>query len=248
VAASSRFWTLVTAAGALVLTCLAFPPYAGARNPSFQIPTTADQLIVVSSPTHHPANYLATFRAYRRAGAASPWHLVLGPWQAETGYSGLRDSRHEGDGSTPTGVYGIGATFYGIEPNPGGLHYPYHRLRCGDWWDSDKYTPRYNRFIHVRCGVTPHFATASKSEGLWTETLAYPYFAVIRFNVDPTIGGRSAPGSAIFLHHWVYGPTAGCVALPGPELLAVLRWLRSNAAPVIEIGTNRELGSPPLTR
>jgi L,D-peptidoglycan transpeptidase YkuD (ErfK/YbiS/YcfS/YnhG family) len=216
-------------------------PSASAR-PSFQIPTTADQLIVVSSPTYHPANYLATFRAYRRSNSASPWHLALGPWQAETGYSGLRNSRHEGDGSTPTGVYGIGATFYGIEPNPGGLHYPYHRLRCGDWWDSDKYTSRYNRFVHVRCGVTPDFASASKSEGLWTETVAYPYFAVIRFNVDPTVGGRGAPGSGIFLHHWVYGPTAGCVALPGTQLLTVLRWLRPTDDPVIEIGTDRQVG------
>lgn len=234
----------LTASAALIVLAIAplIPP-AVARAAAFQIPSTADQLIVVSSPTYHPANYLATFRAYRRANTASPWHLVLGPWQAETGYSGLRDHRHEGDGSTPTGVYGIGATFYGTRSNPGGLHYRYHQLTCGDWWDSDKYTRRYNQFIHLPCGVTPRFATESDSEGLWTETVAYPYFAVIRFNVDPTIEGRDAPGSAIFLHHWVYGPTAGCVALPGAELLAVLRWLRPGDDPVIEIGTNREVGS-----
>jgi L,D-peptidoglycan transpeptidase YkuD (ErfK/YbiS/YcfS/YnhG family) len=186
-------------------------------------------------------NYLATFRAYRRASPTSPWHLVLGPWQAETGYSGLRDHRHEGDGSTPTGVFGIGATLYGNNPNPGGLHYRYHHLICGDWWDSDQYTARYNRFIHLPCGVTPHFAVVSDSEGLWTETVAYPYFAVIRFNVDPTVGGRDAPGSGIFLHSWVNGPTAGCVALPETQLLTVLRWLRTPEQPMIEIGTRSEV-------
>jgi L,D-peptidoglycan transpeptidase YkuD (ErfK/YbiS/YcfS/YnhG family) len=142
-------------------------------------------------------------------------------------------------------VFGIGATFYGTRPDPGGLHFAYHRLRCGDWWDSDQYTRRYNRFVHVRCGVTPRFASESNSEGLWTETLAYPYFAVIRFNVDPTIRGRGAPGSAIFFHSWVSGPTAGCVALPQTQLLTVLRWLKPADDPVIEIGTKREVNSSP---
>jgi L,D-peptidoglycan transpeptidase YkuD (ErfK/YbiS/YcfS/YnhG family) len=239
-ASRARAWIV----GLAVVAALVLPEAAGA-SPSFQIPATADQLILVSSPGYHPANYLATLRAYRRVSASSPWRLVFGPWQAETGYSGLRDSRHEGDGSTPTGVFGIGATFYGTRPDPGGLHFAYHRLRCGDWWDSDQYTRRYNRFVHVRCGVTPRFASESNSEGLWTETLAYPYFAVIRFNVDPTIRGRGAPGSAIFFHSWVSGPTAGCVALPQTQLLTVLRWLKPADDPVIEIGTKREVNSSP---
>lgn len=209
----------------------------------FAVPATAQQLIVVSSPGYHSPDDLATFRAYRRVNANSPWHLVFGTWQAETGYSGLRDRRHEGDGSTPTGVFGIGATFYGVRPDPGGLHYRYHRLVCGDWWNSAPNTPRYNRFVHVRCGVTPGFAW--NSEPLWKETLAYPYFAAIRFNVDPTVGGRNAPGSAIFLHSWVGGPTAGCVALPERQLVSVLRWLRPTDDPVIEIGTSREIGPLP---
>ncbi len=235
-ALTSRISAAITALAMLVL--LASPKPARARE-GRHIPAAAEQLIVVSSPTYDPANYLATFRTYERATPRSPWHVVFGPWQAETGYSGLRDSRHEDDGSTPTGVYGIGARFYGTQPKPGGLHYPYHQLQCGDWWDSDPHTPRYNRFVHVRCDVRPRFA--SHSEGLWTETVAYPYFAVIRFNVDPTIGGASAPGSAIFLHSWVNGPTAGCVALREPELLAVLRWLNPRLQPVIEIGAGREV-------
>jgi len=161
----------------------------------------------------------------------------------ETGYGHLRDARHEGDGSTPTGVFGIGSTMYGNDPDPAGLHYAYHRLVCGDWWDENPYSPRYNRFVHVPCGITPGFA--SRSEPLWTEKVAYAYFAVIRFNMDPTIAGRLAPGSGIFLHSWVGGPTAGCVALPQSRLLDLLRWLRPAAHPVIEIGTDREVASTP---
>jgi L,D-peptidoglycan transpeptidase YkuD (ErfK/YbiS/YcfS/YnhG family) len=197
------------------------------------IPASAAQLIVVSSPTSAPADFLATLRTYQRSGASSPWRPVLGPWPAETGYGHLRRVRHEGDGSTPIGVFGIGTTMYGNRPAPAGLHDAYRRLECGDWWDEDPFSPRYNQFVAVRCGSTPSFA--SRSEALWTETLAYPYFAVIDFNTDPIRRGPGAPGSGIFLHSWVGGPTAGCVALHTRELLQLLRWLRPAAQPVIEI-------------
>ena len=218
-------------------------PAATARHPSFRIPASADELIVVSSPTYDPAGYLATLQTFQRANAYSPWRPVFPAWQAETGWGHLRDVRHEGDGSTPTGVYPFGRTMYGNDPNPGGLHDAYHQLVCGDWWDEDPYSPQYNRFVHVPCGTTPHFA--SWSEALWTETAAYPYLAVIDFNDNPTIGGRNAPGSGIFLHAWVDGPTAGCVALPLPDLLEVLRWLEPADHPVIEIGTDAEVGRVP---
>ncbi len=214
-------------------------------HPSFRIPASADQLIVVSSPTYDPPppGYVATLRTYRRANTSSPWERVFPAWQAETGYGHLRDSRREGDGSTPTGVYSFGRTMYGNDANPGGLHMAYHHLVCGDWWDEDPYSPRYNRFVHVACGSTPPFA--SWSEALWTETEVYPYFAVINFNDDPVVAGPNAPGSGIFLHAWQGGPTEGCVALPLSDLLAVMRWLRPAAHPVIEIGTSAEVGRLP---
>ncbi len=229
----------------VVIACaLALTPVAAARTLTpgsgrFHIPARARELVVVSSPTYHPRHYLATLRAYTRSSAGSPWRLRFGPWAAETGYGHLRDRRHEGDGSTPTGVYGLEMTLYGNQLDPGGLHYRYHHLVCGDWWDEDPYSPKYNRFVHVACGTRPAFA--SGSEALWTEKQAYPYFAVLRFNVDPTRGGAGAPGSGIFLHSWVGGATAGCVALPESRLLRILRWLRPGLHPVVAIGTKREV-------
>lgn len=209
------------------------------------IPRDADQLIVVSSPTGDPAppQDLATLRAYARSHPSSSWRLVYGPWPAETGSGHLvaGAQRHEGDRATPIGVFAFGATVYGNDPDPGGLHYRYHRLVCGDWWDEDPYSATYNRFVHVPCGVTPTFAPGS--EPLWTETRAYPYFAVIDFNVGPIRAGAGAPGSGIFLHSWLDAPTEGCVALPEARLLEVLRWLRPVKHPVIEIGTDAELAT-----
>jgi cell wall-associated NlpC family hydrolase/L,D-peptidoglycan transpeptidase YkuD (ErfK/YbiS/YcfS/YnhG family) len=217
---------------------------AVARAAGMAIPWSANQLIVVSSPTDDPPDYLATLRVYERANRTSPWRIVFGPWQAETGSGHLLSAgaRREGDHATPVGVFGIGGTMYGNEPNPGGLHYGYHRLGCGDWWDEDPHSPQYNRFVHVPCGVTPSFA--SWSEPLWTETVAYPYFAVIRFNINPTRSGANALGSGIFLHSWVGGATEGCVALREWQLLDVLRWLKPSAHPVIEIGTEGQVRAP----
>ena len=67
---------------------------------------------------------------------------------------------------------------------------------------------------------------------------AYRHFAVIGFNVDPVVPGR---GSGIFLHASTGRPTVGCVSLPLAELVAVLRWLRPDQAPLIAIGTRAQL-------
>jgi L,D-peptidoglycan transpeptidase YkuD (ErfK/YbiS/YcfS/YnhG family) len=217
---------------------------ARGHSTSLEIPVSADQLIVVSSRTVDPPGpgHLVTLDTYARAGPGSPWRPVFGPWQAETGSRHLLPAavRREGDHATPIGVFGIGLTMYGNKPNPGGLHYAYHRLVCGDWWDEDPFSSQFNHFAHVPCGVTPAFS--AWSEPLWTETVAYPYFAVVQFNINPVRGGADALGSGIFLHSWVGGATEGCVALREWQLLDVLRWLKPSAHPVIEIGTDAEVG------
>jgi L,D-peptidoglycan transpeptidase YkuD (ErfK/YbiS/YcfS/YnhG family) len=219
------------------------PGAAAARAQRLTIPRSANQLVVVSSPTAEPPGpqRLATLRAYVRPRHGRPWRLVFGPWAAETGRGHLvrAGARHEGDGSTPIGVFRFGQTIYGNRIDPGGLHYRYHRLVCGDWWDEDPYSPRYNHFVHVPCGTTPSFAAGS--EALWAAALAYPYFAVVDFNTHPIRGGKGALGSGIFLHSWVSGPTNGCIALPLSRLLRVLRWLRPSQHPVVEIGTDAAL-------
>ncbi len=124
---------------------------------------------------------------------------------------------------------------YGIARNPG-VRYRYHRVVCGDWWVEDPRSPFYNRFRHVRCGATPPFSTVS--DDLSKSPTAYRHFAVIDYNVNPTVPGR---GSGIFLHASTGRPTLGCVSLPLPELLRLLRWLRPASRPLIAIGTPTDL-------
>jgi L,D-peptidoglycan transpeptidase YkuD (ErfK/YbiS/YcfS/YnhG family) len=136
---------------------------------------------------------------------------------------------------TPSGVFGIGRTLYGIAPDPG-VRYRYRRIVCGDWWVEDPASPWYNRFRHVPCGSKPPFRTTS--EDLSRSPTAYRHFAFIRYNADPVVPGR---GSGIFLHVSTGRPTLGCVSLPLAELRATLRWLRPANAPKIAIGTLADL-------
>ena len=148
---------------------------------------------------------------------------VAGPFTARAGYAGFSASRHEGDGTTPLGTFAIGSTVYGLDPDPG-VRLAYHRLRCGDWWDGDSASPTYNRFRHVACGTAPPFG--GRSEALWRSTVAYREFAFIAYNASPARPGR---GSAIFLHDDLGHATNGCLSLPRPHMLSLLRRLRPGA-------------------
>ena len=191
----------------------------------------AAQLITVEAASSTSTS--ATVTLWQRSGTC--WSVAGGPWAGRLGEAGLSDRHREGDGTTPTGAYGIAPVMYGIAPNPG-VRYAYHQLVCGDWWDEDPASPTYNTFQHVACGTTPPFGGAS--EALWKEAVAYRSFAVVDYNAHPVVPGA---GSAVFLHDDVAGPTAGCVSLPPAQLLAALRWLDPVARPVVVIGTDAEI-------
>lgn len=160
---------------------------------------------------------------------------VFGPWRARLGRNGVSAHHREGDGTTPTGTYGVGPVVYGLDRGPG-LLLRYHRLVCGDWWDEDARSPTYNTFRHVACGTSPPFRGGS--EALWRITPAYRLFAVIQYNVAPVVPGR---GSAIFLHVDTGGATNGCVSLPYGELRLLLRRLRPGATISIAVPHNFSL-------
>jgi L,D-peptidoglycan transpeptidase YkuD (ErfK/YbiS/YcfS/YnhG family) len=190
----------------------------------------AGQLITVQAPGYRATS--AGVRLWQRGGDGC-FRPVAGPWTARVGWNGLADRRREGDGTTPTGVYRLGATMYGNAPNPG-VRFRYRRLRCGDWWNEDPRSPTYNTFQHVRCGTRPPFRTTTP--GLWEERTAYRHFAVIEFNVRPIVPGR---GSGIFLHAKTGSSTNGCVSLSVSQLVSTLRWLDPARHPRIVIGTGK---------
>ncbi len=184
---------------------------------------SAGQAIVVTSPRYGATT--ATLTAYERAGDG--WRPAFGPWPARVGTRGIAPpgEKREGDGRTPSGVYGFDF-FFGVDPDPG-VRFPYRRVSSRSIvWDDDPASPLYNTWVDLdrqRAGVDPEPMYSSP---------AYDHGAVIAYNTARTPG----LGSAIFLHVSTGGPTAGCVSLPEEQLVEVLRWLDPGRDPRIVVG------------
>ena len=189
------------------------------------------QLMTVEAPSYSSED--VTITLWQRDGPC--WAPTAGPWSGLIGARGFSDHHVEGDNTTPTGIYTFEPVIYGNAPDPG-VSLPYHQLVCGDWWDEDPTSPEYNTFQHVPCGTTPPFGGAS--EALWTETVAYPSFAVVNYNTDPVV---PYAGSGIFVHANIGAPTEGCVSLPLGELEQFLRWLNPADSPQIVLGPAAEI-------
>jgi L,D-peptidoglycan transpeptidase YkuD (ErfK/YbiS/YcfS/YnhG family) len=168
----------------------------------------------------------ATLRAFAMRNGR--WRQVFGPWSANVGFNGFAPpgAKREGDGRTPSGSFGF-SFFFGVDREPSGIHYPWRRAYSYDYWDDDSASPRYNEWVDTR----RHHAGRDPEPML--DLPSYEDAAVIAYNVD-RIPER---GSAIFLHVTHHGATTGCVSLPRPDLLALLRWLDPGDHPRIIMGT-----------
>jgi len=185
---------------------------------------SAQQVIVVSANSYGTST--ATLTAYERD--AGTWKQIFGPWAADIGRNGVAPigSKREGDGRTPSGVFGFDFMF-GVDADPG-VRYPYRHIGGSNIvWDDDPTSPNYNEWIDTNT------AAAGIAPEPMDNVPSYLYGAVIAYNDVRTPG----LGSAIFLHVSHASSTAGCVALPIDELLDVLRWLDPVRSPRIAIGT-----------
>jgi L,D-peptidoglycan transpeptidase YkuD (ErfK/YbiS/YcfS/YnhG family) len=193
------------------------------------LPSTTRQVVVVQSAGFGTST--ATLQAFAKRDGA--WTPAFPAMPARLGVTGFRDVKVEGDLASPTGVYGFGATMYGIAANPG-VRYPYHRLVPDDWWNENPDSSGYNAFHH---GADPGGA----SEAMWETDPQYRHLAVITYNI-PVRPADPPRGSGIFLHVMVPGrATAGCVSLAEADLVKVLRWLDPLAAPRIVLAPAAEL-------
>ncbi|MDG4825910.1 L,D-transpeptidase family protein [Asanoa sp. WMMD1127] len=192
------------------------------------LPADTTQVIVVKANGFDTST--GTLQAFsKRSGGWTPAFDLM---PARLGGNGFTDNKTEGDVGTPTGVYSIGTTMYGIRTNPG-VRYGYHKLVENDWWNENPDTAGYNTFFH---GADPGGA----SEALWEIAPQYHYFAVINYNI-PVVKDDPPRGSGIFLHVSVGRSTAGCVAISESDLVKVLRWLDPAAKPRIVMAPASEL-------
>ncbi|MQX35343.1 L,D-transpeptidase family protein [Roseospira navarrensis] len=155
-----------------------------------------------------------------RVGNSAPRACALGR-------AGVTADKREGDGATPLGAWPLRRVFYRPDrlptpPDVGRSRLPVDPLTSGMGWCDDPTHADYNRLIAL-----PHPAG---HETLWRDDGLYDVIVVLGHNDDPPVPGQ---GSAIFLHcarpdpagpHG-FSPTAGCVALPRPDLLDLLAGL-----------------------
>jgi L,D-peptidoglycan transpeptidase YkuD (ErfK/YbiS/YcfS/YnhG family) len=184
-------------------------------------PSAVRQLITVTAPAY--GSTYATLRVYLVSGPRRT--EVFGPWTARVGYNGVArpGRKREGDGTTPSGNYGLGF-FFGVRPNLG-FRFPFRHAYTYDYWDDDPRSRLYNQWVDVR-----HHSAGQRPEPMH-QVPAYDYAAVIAYNTARVPG----LGSAIFLHVGTGGATAGCVSLPRAQLIRLLLWLRPADDPVISI-------------
>ncbi|MEL4106497.1 L,D-transpeptidase family protein [Oscillospiraceae bacterium WX1] len=139
------------------------------------------------------------------------------------GIHGLSTVKREGDGCTPVGLYRLGFAF-GNKPKADTLM-PYRPVTVNSCWVDDPHSAHYNTWAEG--GENGDWVSAEQLADYPEE---YAFAVTIGYNM------RRIPkcGSAIFMHCG-HQPTAGCVAMPKNNLLAVLKWLDPGKMPSILI-------------
>lgn len=136
------------------------------------------------------------------------------PWRAAIGRAGVRVHKQEGDDATPAGLLMLRRVLFRADrvamPR---ASVPREPIAQDDGWCDDPYDVAYNTPVRL-----PY---DGRHERLWRDDDVYDIVAVLGWNDRPVV--RHA-GSAIFLHvaRRDLTPTRGCIALPLPELVALL--------------------------
>ncbi len=134
--------------------------------------------------------------------------------RAVCGRAGVSAHKVEGDGATPLGRLELLRVMYRADRiKPPVCAVPLEPIGKFDGWCDDVSDAAYNRPVSL-----PYPAS---HEELWRADGVYDVIGVLGWNVAPVVPGR---GSAIFLHVAAadFAPTAGCVALTLPDVLAAL--------------------------
>ena len=134
--------------------------------------------------------------------------------RAACGRAGVSRYKQEGDGATPAGRLPLLRVLYRADRvKAPRCAVPIAPIGPQDGWCDDLADAAYNQPVRL--------PTPGGHEQLWRADAVYDVIGVLGWNLAPIVPGR---GSAIFLHIAAPGlsPTAGCIALELPDLLACL--------------------------
>jgi L,D-peptidoglycan transpeptidase YkuD (ErfK/YbiS/YcfS/YnhG family) len=133
---------------------------------------------------------------------------------AALGRSGIRANKHEGDGSTPRGIFRPKRVWWRADrARPPRTFLPWRRIRKSDGWCENPAARHYNQ---------PIFLLPNRpGDRLWRADGLYDLIIEIDHNTRPRVAHR---GSAVFVHvaRRNFDPTAGCIALNATTLRHLL--------------------------
>lgn len=175
----------------------------------------SSQLVVVDSDGY-------TCDVYLYEKKDDIWSQILNT-SGYVGKNGITDNKVEGDYCTPSGLYTLGFGF-GTELVDTKIEYRLINSDC--YWVDDVNSKYYNQWIES------DRITWTSAEHMIDYPESYHYGIVINYNISPIVPGK---GSAIFLHCSNGGYTAGCVAIPESEMIALIHWIDPTSAPIILI-------------
>lgn len=137
---------------------------------------------------------------------------------ARVGKNGITSSKREGDGKTPTGIYGFGQAF-GVAGDPGTSR-GWLQVNNNHYWVDDVNSLYYNKLVDAsQTGIQ-----WSSAEHLIEYKTAYKYAIAVNYNTSCTPGA----GSAIFLHCSTGGSTAGCISVSQSNMIHILQSLQGD--------------------
>ena len=195
------------------------------------------QWVTVSAPTS--TSTYATVEAWELQPDGRYQRVAYFP-SARVGSAGVGAAR-EGLSRTPTGRYSLSQPF-GIKPNPG-VRTSYFQVDRNDVWTSSTGSV-INQ--HRRCAPGACPTSYGQVERLSSYPGSYDYGVFIGYNAPYPYGTGAFPGrgSAFFLHVKNASATDGCVAVAASEMLWLMRWFRSSAAPMIAVGVGTAAYNP----
>ena len=179
-------------------------------------------------------------RGELRATAGRPWVLLSqlswakqewrGAWEWPPGYARSPSDpvKKEGDHKSPAGLFRLGEAFGYAAKEPAGWKMKYVPLSSSTDCVDDSQSRFYNQILDSST-VSPDWKSA---EHMRDAGEAYRWGLVIQHNAHPA---RPGDGSCVFMHIWGgsgHG-TEGCTAMPEPQIMSILGWLKPSANPLL---------------
>lgn len=203
------------------------------------------QCLVVTSPEWNATN--GELRAFERSPAGG-WKGVGAPVPVVLGKKGLawgigllsapKTGPHkvEGDNKATAGIFRLGPAFgYATPDRASWIKLRYVPLTKNTEGVDDPRSRHYNQLVD-RTKVAK--VDWRSSEKMLRSDVLYKWGVFVAHNPS----AKPAAGSCIFLHIWrdASGATAGCTAMPEPNLVKLLHWLDPAKRPVLVQMPRRE--------